>query len=110
NRRIITMSFSKYGPLKPRNGHTLIGGIVARISGCENQTELSLQDQIDHAKDVVSEMYDGPTEFRVFATVGKGEDLSRPELDKIEAELRKRELDLFFSEDLGRVVRGAEAV
>jgi site-specific DNA recombinase len=101
---------SRHPPIVPRNGHTLIVGIVARISGCGNQTELSLEDQIDHAKDVVAEMYDGPTEFRVFATVGKGEDLSRPELEKIESELRKRELDLFFSEDLGRIVRGAEAV
>jgi hypothetical protein len=45
--------------LKPRNGHTLNDGIIARISGCVNQKELSLDDQVDHAKEVVAEMYDG---------------------------------------------------
>jgi site-specific DNA recombinase len=36
--------------IKPRNGHTLVVGITARISGCTNQKELSLEDQIDNAK------------------------------------------------------------
>lgn len=36
--------------LKPRNGHTLVVGIVARISGCAKQKEVSLDDQVDHAK------------------------------------------------------------
>jgi len=31
--------------LVPRNGHTLVVGVVARISGCANQKEVSLQDQ-----------------------------------------------------------------
>ncbi len=37
----------------------------------------------------------------------QGERLERPELDKIEAMLRTGELDLL---DIGRLVRGAEAV
>lgn len=97
-------------PLAPRNGHTLVVGIVARISGCADQKELSLEDQVDHAKQLVGEMYDGPVEFRIIATKGKGERLDRPELEQIEAELRKGELDLLVMEDLGRLVRGAEAV
>jgi site-specific DNA recombinase len=97
-------------PLVPRNGHTLVVGIVARISGCANQREMSLDDQVDHAKQVLAEMYDGPVEFRVIATKGKGERLDRPELEQIEAELRKDELDVWIMEDLGRVVRGGEAV
>ena len=93
--------------LKPRNGHTLVVGIVARISGCANQKEMSLDDQVDHAKEVVAEMYDGPVEYRIIATKGKGERLDRPELAEIEAELRSRELDLCVMEDVGRLVRGA---
>jgi site-specific DNA recombinase len=33
--------------LLPRNGHTLHAGLGARISGCANQKELSLDDQDD---------------------------------------------------------------
>jgi hypothetical protein len=36
--------------LRPRNGHIMVVGIVARISGCANQKEMSLEDQIDHGK------------------------------------------------------------
>jgi hypothetical protein len=96
--------------LVPRNGKFLVVGIVARISGCQNQKELSLDDQVDHAKEVVAELYDGPVEYRVIATKGKGEALDRPELADIEAMLRTGELDLLIVEDIGRLVRGAEAV
>jgi hypothetical protein len=41
--------------VKPRNGHTLVVGIVARISGCAKQKEVSLEDQVDHGKEVVAE-------------------------------------------------------
>jgi len=96
-------------PIRPRNGHTLIVGIVARISGCRNQKELSLEDQVDHAKQVVAELYDGPVEYRVVATKGKGERLDRPELAELEAMIRSGELDLLIAEDIGRIVRGTEA-
>ncbi len=95
--------------IRPRNGHTLVVGIVARISGGPNQKELSLDDQIDHAKQVVAEMYDGPVEYRVISTTGKGERLDRPELTEVEAMLRSRELDALIAEDIGRIVRGTEA-
>lgn len=97
-------------PRVPRNGHTFVVGIVARISGCQNQKELSLEDQVDHAKQVSAEHYPGGSfEFKVVATKGKGERLDRPELNEIEAMLRSGELDLLVVEDLGRLVRGAEA-
>jgi len=71
--------------LKPRNGHTLVTGVVARISGCVNQKEMSLDNHVDHAKEGVADMYDGPpSEFRVIATKGKGERLDRPELAEID--------------------------
>jgi hypothetical protein len=104
------MSSKDDGKLSPRNGHILVVDIVARISGCQNQKELSLEDQIDHAKEIVADLYDGPVEYRVIATKGKGERLDRPELIRIEAKLRTRESDLLFLDDLGRLVRGAEAV
>ena len=84
-------------------------GVVARISGGANQKELSLDDQIDHAKQVVAELYDGPVEYRVVATTGKGERLDRPELAELEAMLRTGELDLLIAEDIGRIVRGTAA-
>jgi site-specific DNA recombinase len=93
----------------PRNGHTLVVGIVARISGCANQKELSLDDQVDHGKEVVRELFDGPVEYRLICTTGKGEQLDRPELAEIEAMIRTRELDLLVAEDLGRLVRGTAA-
>ena len=46
--------------LVPRNGHTLDAGIVARISGCANQMELSLEDQVDHGKEEIDELYTRP--------------------------------------------------
>jgi site-specific DNA recombinase len=97
-------------PLKPRNGHTLMVGIGARISGCANQKDASLEDQEDHAKDETRSLYNGPVEYRVIATTGKGERLDRPELEEYENEFRKGDLDLLIFEDLGRLIRGAEAV
>ncbi|PHS03479.1 MAG: hypothetical protein COA78_17775 [Blastopirellula sp.] len=94
----------------PRNGHTLFAGIAARISGCASQKEASLEDQIDHAKEEIAEIYDGPVEFFIISTIGKGEQLDRPELAKIEKMLRKGELDFFVMEDAGRLVRGTKAV
>ncbi|MFQ3592644.1 MAG: recombinase family protein [Gemmataceae bacterium] len=99
---------NKHKPLLPRNGHKLVIGIVARISGGPNQKELSLQDQEDQAKQVVAELYDGSVEFRVIATKGKGERLERPELAQVATMLRSRELDLLVAKDIGRIVRGAE--
>src|SRR5947209_5852452 len=95
--------------LRPRNGHTLIVGIVCRISGCAKQKELSLQDQEDNAKEAIRELYDGPVEFRVIATKAKGERLDRPELEQIEKEYLSEEYDAFVYDDLSRLVRGGEA-
>ena len=70
--------------LVPRDGHTLVVGVVARISGCANQKELSLEDQIDHARQVVGDLYDGPVEYRPIAT--KGNRVIKPlELDFVAA-------------------------
>ena len=66
--------------LTPRNGHTLVVSPVARISGCQNQKEESLEDQVDHAKEEVAWLYTGPVEYRIISTRGKGEALDRPEL------------------------------
>lgn len=98
-------------PLRPRNGHTLVVGIVARISGCANQKELSLEDQQDHGKEVVAELHEGAasTEYRIIATKGRGERLDRRELEQIRQELLRAELDVLVIEDMGRLVRGVEA-
>lgn len=103
------MSYREENELKPRNGHTLVVGILGRISGCVNQKELSLEDQVDHGKQVVYEMYDGEIDFRTITTKGKGERLDRPELLEIENWLNSDELDLLIVEDLGRLVRGPAA-
>lgn len=95
--------------VKPRNGHTLVVGIVARISGCIGQKEASLEDQEDHGMEVVDEMYEGPVEYRLIATKAKGERLDRPELAEIEQMLGKGELDLLIQEDIGRLIRGPDA-
>ena len=49
----------------PRNGHTLMVGIAARISGCQNQKEMSLDDQVEAAKEEIKDLYDGPVTFDV---------------------------------------------
>ena len=107
--RGVHMYANQDAPIVPRNGHTLMVGIVARISGCANQKEMSLDDQVDHVKEVAAELYEGSIDYRIIATKGKGEALDRPELIEIEAVLRKGELDLLIFEDLGRLVRGGEA-
>ena len=96
--------------LSQRKGHTVKTWIIARTRGCPTQKELSLEDQTDHGKEVSVELYDGPTEFEVVATTGKGERLDRPELDQIETALRTGEFDLSVMEDAGRLIRGADAV
>ena len=97
-------------PLVPRDGRTLRVLIVARISGCQNQKELSLEDQEDHAKQEVTDRYDGPSEYRVISTTGKGERLDRPELAEVEVLIRSGEFDVVVMEDVGRLVRGTAAV
>ena len=87
-----------------------MAGLAARISGCASQKEMSLEDQTDHNREVVIDLYDGSVEYLVIAAKGKGERLDRPELVQIEEEFRKGYLDVFVIEDLGRLVRGVEAV
>ena len=103
---------SIYRPQKtqPKNGHTVVVLNPARISGCESQKDESLDDQQEHAREVAQELVEGfEIEYRVIATKGKGEDLLRPELAEIEAQLRTGEIDLLILEDIGRLVRGTEA-
>jgi site-specific DNA recombinase len=100
----------KKTPIKPRNGHTLAVLIAARISGCQNQKELSLDDQVDYGKEITADEYDGEATFHLICTKGKGEQLDRPELAEIETLLRSRKYDLFIVEDLGRLIRGGDAV
>lgn len=101
------MAFSQ--TLTPRHGSVLRVLIVARISGCQNQKELSLEDQVDHAKQEVAERYSGPVEFIVISTIGKGERLDRPELAEVEEIIRRGGIDLLIMEDVGRMVRGTAA-
>ena len=96
--------------LSPRNGQTLVVGIVTRISGRPKQKEVSLEDQEDNAKETIKEMFDGPVEFHVISTITPGEILDRPELEQIETHLRARTFDVFVFDDLSRLVRGGEAV
>jgi site-specific DNA recombinase len=93
----------------PRNGKVLKVGVIARISGCSKQKDVSLEDQKDHGKEVIRELYQGEVQYVVIATKGKGERLDRPELVEIEVLLRTRTLDFLVAEDLGRVVRGTAA-
>lgn len=102
--------FRQDRPLRPRRGTELAVGIVARISGCPNQKELSIDDQIAHGKAVASEAFQGPKDYRIFRSIGKGERLDREELDEVIEALERNELDLLIIEDIGRLVRGTRAV
>jgi Recombinase. len=95
--------------LVPRNGEKMVVGAVARISGCASQKEVSLEDQVDNIKETFSEMWEGPVEYVVISTKGKGERLDRPELAEVEELLRSQTLDYLICEDFGRLVRGGEA-
>jgi hypothetical protein len=64
----------------PRNGHTFVVGIVGRIGGYPGQYEQSLDDQEAHGQEEAELLSNGPIEYRVIATVGKGEHLERLEL------------------------------
>lgn len=59
--------------LKPRDGQVLRVGIFARISGCQNQKEQSLDDQVAHAKEAVRELYSGPVKFKIIKVKAKGD-------------------------------------
>lgn len=96
--------------LQPRNGGRLKVLVVARISGCQNQKELSLDDQLDHAKQEVFDMFRAPADFDAISTINKGEWLDRKELPEIEERLRSGDYDVMIMEDVGRLVRGAAAV
>lgn len=95
--------------LVPRNGHTVNALAVCRISGCVNQTELSLDDQFDHLKQEVEELFDGPIEFHIISTKAKGERLDRPEIAQIEELIRSGQVDVILMEDVSRMARGTVA-
>lgn len=97
-------------PLRPRHGKILRVLVVARISGCQNQKELSLGDQADHAKLEIGELYEGDCIYHIIATTGKGERLDRPELAEVESRIKAGLDDVVFMEDVGRMVRGTAAV
>ena len=88
--------------LKPRNGHTLVTGIVARISGCAKQKEASLEDQVDHGKEEVVELIEGRSilliETKARARTGP------PRVGRDRGDARTRELDLLVQEDVGRLI------
>jgi site-specific DNA recombinase len=95
----------------PRNRHTLVVGIGARISGCEDQKEASLDDQMDNARQFIAEIYDGPVEFELIAaTKAKGEWLDRPELKLFEHAFSSGRFDFIVFDDLSRLIRGGDAV
>ena len=95
--------------LLPRNGHTLRVLIGARISGCADQKEISLEDQVDNSKEFVCDIYIGPVDYTIISTIGKGEALDRPELQRFEAAYRSGEFDLAVFDEISRLVRGVEA-
>lgn len=95
--------------IRPRNGRVLIVLIVCRISGCQKQKEASLDDQQDNCKALIREMYDGPVEFVVISTIGKGERLDRAELIQVEEAMRSGKYDFAMFDDLSRLIRGEYA-
>jgi len=101
---------SNFKPLKPRHGRVLKVLVVTRISGCQNQQELSLEDQAEHAKEDIAALYDGPCDFHIISTVEKGERLDRKELGEVADRLRSVIDDVVFMEDVGRLIRGTAAV
>lgn len=104
------MTLSRISPLKPRSGKVLNVLVATRISGCQNQKELSLEDQADHAKQDIEELYDGPCEFDIISAVAKGERLDRDELEVVAAKILTDHYDVLYMEDVGRLVRGTAAV
>lgn len=70
------------------------------------RVDSALNDQIDHAKEAIRELYDGPVEFVIITTVAKGESLDRPELEQIELAYRSAQYDFFIFDDLSRLIRG----
>ncbi len=104
------MSYFGNRTMSPRNGRKFVVLIVARISGCASQKDVSLDDQQEHAQQyAVESCGEGEIEYRIVATKGKGEELTRPELAEVETAIRSNDLDLLIVEDLGRLIRGAEA-
>ena len=93
----------------PRNSNIMRALIVARISGCADQRSISLTDQVDNCKKTAQDVYDGPIEFEEIHAIAKGERNDRPELQVLEDKLRTRSYDLLLFEDIGRLIRGAEA-
>ena len=73
------------------------------------QKEDSIDDQQDHAREIVAEWCDGPVDFTVINRTVTGERLDRPELTEIEDLLRPRAFDRLACADLGRLVRGTAA-
>jgi hypothetical protein len=103
------MSFDSFKPIEtPASGKLQVLGI-ARIS-TKNQDEMSLDDQADMHKEFVHENYDHPFDYEPVATQAKGEWLDRDELEQIRAAINSGKYDLVIMEDLGRLLRGLEAV
>lgn len=95
-------------PLSPKNGLTLRGLGIARIS-TEHQNEKSLDEQIAKIKAFVEQAYAGPIEWEFLASRGSGENLDRQELFDAEERIASGLLDLVIAEDLARICRRKRA-
>ncbi|MBA4192639.1 MAG: hypothetical protein C0467_32120 [Planctomycetaceae bacterium] len=96
-------------PVVPRNGHTLVVLIIARISTV-HQDRRSLADQIALCERYVRDRYAGPVTFVHIQGQGSGEFLDRKELADAEAAVESGRFDLVVVEDIGRICRRNRAV
>ena len=96
-------------PLAGWNGRKLRVVSVARIS-TEHQDERSLGDQQALLERWLRDHTDQPFALKIIASRGSGERLDRRKFKRLKRYVRRHQVDLVISEDLGRIVRRIHAI
>ena len=92
--------------LSPRNGHTLVVGVISRTSNCHGAPYLG--EQANRVKDVIADNYNGPIEFHLIDVIKSAGRQTRGAFVETEALIRTGSMDVIAAEDLTRLGRNDE--
>ncbi len=92
--------------LAPRNGHTLVVGVVSRTSNCHGVPYLG--EQANRVKDVIADNYHGPIDCHLIDLIQSAGLATRGAFVETVALIRTGAVDLIAMEDVTRLGRGSE--
>lgn len=100
------LSNAQLRKFSPRNGHTLVVGVISRTSNCHGV--LDFCEQANRVKGVIAANYNGPIKFHLIDVIKSAGRDTRDALIETEALIRTGAADVIAVADLTRLGRGDE--